>query len=404
MHCSKPVFQCIMFETKGNLLSKDPIIRSQDLDAAEVSWFAPICNDDFRHMGIFDDELKSTFEHASKAVIEAESYGFRNVLCPSSYQVGQDTVAFGAALAPMIQKIQLLLAIRCGEVHPPMLARAISTLDHILKGRLTINVISSDLPGETLESYARYRRSAEVLEILHQAFNQDEINFDGEFYKISLETTEPVKSYQKGGPLWYFGGYSPPAVDLCARYCDVYLMWPETQQRLKDLMIKMSDKASEYDRKLDFGLRVHVIVRETESEAREAARELMSRLDEAVGKNIRERAQDVSALGVARQTEMRGLSNDDGYAEPHLFTGIGRARSGCGAALVGSPEQILEKLQEYQNMGIRSFILSGYPNREECEIFGRLVMPHLKTCALAEVQNRVPKEEPDTPLAGGKRK
>ena len=207
-----------------------------------------------------------------------------------------------------------------------MLARAISTLDHILKGRLTINVISSDLPGETLESNARYRRS-EVLEILHQAFNQDEINSDGEFLQDIVRNYGTSQVIPEGWTFArYFGGYSPPAVDLCARYCDVYLMWPETQQRLKDLMIKMSDKASEYNRKLDFGLRVHVIVRETESETREAARELMSRLDEAVGKNIRERAQDVSALGVARQTEMRGLSNDDGYAEPNLFAGIGRAK------------------------------------------------------------------------------
>ena len=155
---------------KGNAVSKKPVIRSQDLDSAELAWFAPICNDDFRHLGVFDDQLKSTFKHASSAVLEAEKQGFGNILCPSSYQVGQDTLAFGSALAPMIQKIQLLLAIRCGEVHPPMLARAISTLDHILKGRLTINIISSDLPGEVLDSDRRYRRSAELLEILHQSF------------------------------------------------------------------------------------------------------------------------------------------------------------------------------------------------------------------------------------------
>ena len=381
-----------------------PIIRSSDLDSVEVSWFAPICNDDFRHMGVFDDDLKSTFEHASNAVLDAESYGFRNVLCPSSYQVGQDTLAFGAALAPMLKEMQLLLAIRCGEVHPPMLARAIATLDHILRGRLTINVISSDLPGESLESNARYRRSAEVLEILHQAFNREKIEFEGEFYKLKLSDTEPTQTFQKGGPLWYFGGYSPPALDLCARYCDVYLMWPETRERIHNLMIEMSKKALENKRTVDFGLRVHVVVRETEREAQEAVRELMSRLDEKVGENIRQRAQDAAALGVSRQSEMRDLSNEEGYAEPHLYTGIGRARSGCGGALVGSPEQILEKIEDYRKMGIRSFIFSGYPNRQECEFFGELIMPHLKTCALASVQNRIPEGEPNTPLAGGKRK
>lgn len=383
---------------------KAPLIRSDSLDASEISWFAPICNDDFRFMGVFDDDLKSTFAHASQAVLDAEAFGFRNILCPSSYQVGQDTLAFGSALAPMLKDMQLLLAIRCGEVHPPMLARAISTLDHILRGRLTINVISSDLPGEILESNARYRRSAEVLEILYQAFNREEIDFQGEFYSLKLSNTEPTRTFQKGGPLWYFGGYSPPALDLCARYCDVYLMWPETRDRIHNLMLEMSGKASEYNRTVDFGLRVHVVVRETEREAKDAVKELMSRLDEQIGENIRQRAQDAAALGVSRQTEMRDLSDAEGYAEPHLYTGIGRARSGCGGALVGSPEQILEKIEDYRSMGIRSFIFSGYPNRQECEFFGKLVMPHLKTCALAEVQNRIPKGEPDTPLAGGKRK
>lgn len=382
----------------------DLIIRSKDLKASEVSWFAPICNDDFRHMGVFDDDLKSTYRHASEAVLEAEKQGFRNILCPSSYQVGQDTMAFGAALAPQLTKMQLLLAIRCAEVHPPMLARAIATLDHILRGRLTINVISSDLPGEILDSDARYRRSAEVLEILHQAFNRDEVHFEGEFYSLHLKTTEPVRTFQAGGPLWYFGGYSPPAIDLCARYCDVYLMWPETRDRLQGLMQNMVARAREYNRTIDFGLRIHVIVRDTEAEAREAARELMSRLDDQVGSDIRERAQDARALGVFRQSEMRTLSDEDGYAEPLLFTGIGRARSGCGGALVGSPEQILERIAQYEKMGIRSFIFSGYPNREECVSFGKLVMPFLKTCSLAEVQNKIPSGEPDTPLAGGKRK
>ena len=335
-------------------MGSELFIRSKDLNASEVSWFAPICNDDFRHMGVFDDDLKSNYKNASVAVLEAEKQGFRNILCPSSYQVGQDTLSFGAALAPQLTKMQLLLAIRCAEVHPPMLARAISTLDHMLEGRLTINVISSDLPGETLNSEARYRRSAEVLEILHQAFNRDEIHFEGEFYSLHLETTEPVRSYQIGGPLWYFGGYSPAAIDLCARYCDVYLMWPETRDRLQGIMQTMVARAREYNRTIDFGLRIHVIVRDTEAEARKAAKELMSRLDEKVGLDIRNRAQDAKALGVSRQSEMRTLSDEDGYAEPLLFTGIGRARSGCGGALVGSPEQILERIAEYEKIGIRA--------------------------------------------------
>ena len=246
-------------------------IRSQHLDGAEISWFAPICNGDDKYLGSHDPLFKSTWENASNILLNADRHGFKNILCPSSYQVGQDTLTFASAVAPLTEQINLLTAIRCGEVHPPMLARAIATLDHILNGRLTINIISSDLPGTELDSAGRYQRSREVIEILKQAWTHDEINFEGEYYRIKLPS-EPVKPYQQnGGPLLYFGGYSPSAVDLCAEHCDVYLMWPETEMKLHSLMKNMSEKASAYGRNVDFGLRIHVIVRETEEEARRAA-------------------------------------------------------------------------------------------------------------------------------------
>lgn len=379
-------------------------VRSEHLDGAEISWFAPICNGDTDFLGEMPDRYKSNWKNASEILLTADKLGYRNILCPSSYQVGQDTLTFASAVAPMTENINLLAAIRCGEVHPPMLARAIATLDHILEGRLTINIISSNLPGTELGSAERYQRSREVIEILKQAWTQDEIDFSGEYYQIKLKT-DPVKPYQQnGGPLLYFGGYSPPGVDLCAEHCDVYLMWPETEERLRGLMQNMSNKAAEYGRTVDFGLRIHMIVRETEEEARAYARRLMSKLEAEKGKEIRERALDAKSYGVSRQADMRTLADDEGYAEPNLWTGIGRARSGCGAALVGSPEQILAKLQRYMDMGIRSFIFSGYPHLDECRNFAKLVLPHLKTVSLPEVQGRRPKTSPDTPLGAGKRK
>ncbi|MFK8005509.1 MAG: LLM class flavin-dependent oxidoreductase [Saprospiraceae bacterium] len=380
-------------------------IRSKYLDGAEISWFAPICNGDDEILGAHSMNHKSSWENASKILLAADKLGYRNILCPSSYQVGQDTMTFASAVAPMTSNINLLAAIRCGEVHPPMLARAIATLDHILKGRLTINIISSNLPGTDLSSVDRYQRSREVIQILKQAWTQEEIDFSGDFYNIKLPT-DPVKPYQQGGPLLYFGGYSPAGVDLCAEHCDVYLMWPETEKKLEELMTTMSNKAAEYNRTVDFGLRVHVIVRETEQEAKAAARKLMSKVDgnDEHGKEIRERALDAKSLGVSRQANMRDLSDDDGFVEPLLWTGIGRARSGCGAALVGTPEQILEKIQRYMDLGIRSFIFSGYPHLEECELFAKMVLPHLKTVSLPEEQGRIPKVEPMTPLGSGIRK
>jgi len=383
---------------------EDIKVRSRHIDGAEVAWFAPICNGDFEFMGDWDNRYKSNWENASNILLTADKLGYRNILCPSSYQVGQDTWSFVSAVAPLTQQINLLAAIRCGELHPPMLARSIATIDHILKGRLTINIISSNMPGEKRESAYRYQRSREVINILKQAWTQDYIDFKGEFYEFNLPT-QPIKPYQQnGGPLLYFGGYSPPGVDLCAEHCDVYLMWPETEGRLLQLMRNMSQKAAAYGRTVDFGLRVHMIVRETEAEARAYAKRLMSKIDAEQGKEIRERALDAKSYGVSRQTEMRNSADNDGFVEDNLWTGIGRARSGCGAALVGNPDQIVAKIQRYMDMGIRAFIFSGYPHLEECRLFAKYVLPRLKTISMPIVQNRIPTTVPLTPLAAGQRK
>ena len=380
------------------------IVRSRQVRSAEVAWFAPICNGDTDLLGELPNQYKSNWENAFNILLTADRLGFRNILCPSSYQVGQDTLPFVAAVAPQTRNINLLAAVRCGEIHPPMLGRTLATIDHILKGRLTVNIISSNLPGTDLPSDARYQRSREVIEILKQAWTREEISFKGEFYDLQLPAA-PCKPYQqRGGPLLYFGGYSAPGVELCAQHCDVYLMWPETEARLLELMQNMSQKAATYGRSVDFGLRVHVIVRETESEAQAYARRLISRLEPERGKELRERALDAQSYGVARQAEMRSQSDLEGFVEPLLWTGIGRARSGCGAALVGTPDQILTKIRRYMDMGIRAFIFSGYPHLNECQLFARYVLPELSTISLPQVQGRVPKEAPLTPLAAGVRK
>lgn len=379
-------------------------IRSPHLEGAEVAWFAPLCNGDDEFLGHHDSRYKSDWSNTSNVLLTADRMGYRNILCPSSYQVGQDTLTFASAVAPLTSNINILAAIRCGEVHPPMLGRAIATLDHILKGRLTINIISSNLPGTDLSSAERYQRSREVIEILKQGWTQDHIDFKGEFYNIQLDNTAPVKTYQQnGGPLLYFGGYSPPAVDLCAEHCDVYLMWPETETRLEELMKNMSEKAAGYGRKVDFGLRVHVVVRETEAEARAAASRLMTYVEDEKGKEIRERALDAKSYGVARQSEIRAMSKDDGFVEPNLWTGIGRARSGCGAAIVGNPDQVVQKIKRYMDMGMRAFIFSGYPHADECKLFAKHVLPQLKTFSMPEMQGRKLAHEPLSPLAAGER-
>ncbi len=380
-------------------------VTSADLDAAEISWFSALCSDDYAYLGVPDGALRSSWAHCRDIVLEAEKQGFRNILCPSSYQVGQDTLSFVAGCAPLTSKINMLAAVRCGEMQPIMLARTIATLDHMLEGRLTINVISSDFPGEKAESAFRYRRSREVVEILRQAWTRDEVSYQGEVYRFDRVPTDPARPYQQnGGPLLYFGGYSPDALELCGQHCDVYLMWPEPKDQIAERMKAVHAVAERYGRTLDYGLRVHMIVRDTEAEARDYAEHLVSKLDDEYGRLIRERAHDSGSLGVSHQARARELADQFGYVEPHLWTGIGRARSGCGAALVGSTDQVLSEIEAYRKMGIRAFIFSGYPHIDECISFGTRVLPELKTCSLPEVYGRVPADVPATPLGNGERR
>jgi alkanesulfonate monooxygenase len=163
-------------------------------------------------------------------------------------------------------------------------------------------------------------------------------------------------------------------------------------------MQDLSARAERYGRKIDFGLRVHVVVRETEEEARAYTKKLMSKFDAARGLELKNRAQDAKSVGVLRQNELREQADADGFVEPHLWTEIGKARSGCGGALVGSPAQVLAKINRYMDFGIRSFILSGYPLIEESRLFAEYVLPHIPQMSMPRAQNRIPPETPVTPL------
>lgn len=370
----------------------------------EVAWFSAICSDDYEFLGVPDGSLRSSYEHCGDIVRNADALGYQNILLPSGWIAGQDALAFASALAPQTKQINLLVALRMGEVWPPMLARALATVDHIAKGRLCINIISSDMPGLKESNEVRYERSSEIIQILQGMWRTDgPFEWTGKYYNFSLPTTEPAKPYQQnGGPLMYFGGISPAAQDLCAKHCDVFLMWPETEDRIAETMRVMSEKAAAYGRKIDFGFRSHVIVRETEAEARAAADRLISKLDAAKGAEIKARSQDSQSAGVKRQDELRAQSKDL-YIEDHLWSGIGLARSGCASAIVGDPDQVLAKLNRYMDMGMRAFVLSGYPHLDECDLFAKYVLPKLPTCRINELQNRrVP--DPVTPLTTAERR
>jgi alkanesulfonate monooxygenase len=344
----------------------------------EISWFSALCDDDYEFLGVPDAALQSSWGHCRDIVLAAETGGYDNILLPSGYQLGLDTTAFAGAIAALTQQIRLLMAVRVGETWPPQLARQIATLDQILGGRLTINIISSDMPGEKMDSEPRYRRTVELMKILKTLLSGEHLDHHGEHYQFDLAPPR-LSTVSKTCPPLYFGGLSPAARDAAAEGCDVYLMWPETVQGAADLIADMTMRAAKHGRTLKYGFRCHVIVRDTESEARAAAARLLSKLDVATGAEIRNKSLDAQTYGVARQAELRAQSDaNEGYLEDNLWTGIGRARSGCGAAIVGDPDQVLAKINAYRAIGIEAFILSGYPHMAECDLFARHVLPHIE--------------------------
>jgi len=239
-----------------------------------------------------------------------------------------------------------------------------------------VNIISSEMPGEVLASKPRYDRTVEVMKILKTLLNGEALDWQGAFYNITLPPPN-VKTVSGKCPPLYFGGLSEDAREAAAEAADVYLMWPDTMDKVKEVVADMTARAAKRGRTLKFGYRVHVIVRETEEQARAAADHLLSKLDAATGDAIRAKSLDSQSVGVQRQAELRDKASD-GYVEDNLWTGIGRARSGCGAALVGDPDQIVAKLQAYQAAGMEAFILSGYPHAREADLFSRHVLPRLK--------------------------
>jgi alkanesulfonate monooxygenase len=352
----------------------------------EVAWFSALCDDDYQYLGVADPALRSSWIHCREIVTTAEANGFDNVLLPSGYALGIDGVPFAGGIASVSERIKLLLAVRCGEMWPPQLARQLAGLDEMLDGRLTINIISSDLPGSKLASEPRYARTLEVMTILRTLLAGEPVDHHGEFYDLTLEAPRiavdraaaRVAAGLSPTPPFYFGGLSEPAREVAAQAADVYLMWPDTMGEIASIIDDMRARAGHHGRTLRFGYRTHVIVRETEAEARAAAARLLSKLDVAEGEAIRNRSLDTASAGVSRQAELRDTSDDDGFVEEHLWTGIARARSGCGAAIVGDPDQVVAKLRAYMTLGIDSFILSGYPHLDECDLVAAHVLPALR--------------------------
>ena len=343
----------------------------------EMAWFAALCDDDYEQLGVVNEQLLSSPTHCGDIVRAADQCGFDSILMPSGYALGIDTVTFTAAIASSTRNIRPIVAVRMGEVWVPTLARQLATLDHLLDGRLIVNVISSEMPGESLDAESRYQRTLEHMTALRTLLDGGQLQVDGEWLGVDVDPPRLTTVSRQCPPL-YFGGLSEAAREVAARGADVYLMWPDTYDQIAATVADLRARSARHNRELRFGYRVHVVVRPTEAEARVAADYLVAGLDPAVGDAIRSRSLDSTSVGVKAQAMLRVGSDEDGYAEPNLWTGIGRARSGCGAAIVGSPRQVADKIESYRDLGIDTFILSGYPHLDECRRFAELVLPLLR--------------------------
>lgn len=343
-------------------------------DPVEISWFAALCDDDYEFLGVPNADLRSSWQHCRDIALTADRNGFDNILLPSGYQLGIDSVAFAGGIGPLTEQIHLLLAVRIGEMWLPQLARQLATLDQMVDGRLTINIISSDMPGQSLDSEPRYRRTLEFMHGLRTLLDGEHLEADGDFVDFDLDPPRIVGE-NPGCPPMYFGGFSDAAKETAAEAADVFLTWPDTVAAVGETIADMQARATRFDRTLRYGLRAHMIVRETEAEARAAADQLISKLDDDTGTAIRNKSLDATSVGVSRQADLRDGADDDGYAEENLWTGVGRARSGAGAAIVGDPDQVVAKMRAYQAVGVDAFILSGYTHVAECDLIAEHVLP-----------------------------
>src|SRR5215831_10208419 len=214
--------------------------------SCEISWYAPLCDDDYEFLGDPDPALLTTWEHVRGVALRADEAGYDNMLLPSNYMTG---------IAPQLRRMQLLVAVRMAEMWPPQLARQLATIDEMLGGRLTINIISSDRPGEQLESSPRYRRTLEIMRVLRDLLDGKPVDVDGEFVNLTLD---PPRIRPVGGcPPFYFGGLSEAAREVAAQAADVFLMWPDTMPAVGAVVGDMRARALRHGRELRFGYRVH---------------------------------------------------------------------------------------------------------------------------------------------------
>ena len=348
--------------------------------SADIFWFLPTSGDT-RYLGTSDFGRAPDNDYIQQIAVAADRLGYDGLLIPTGASC-LDPWVTAASLVPVTRRIKLLVALRTSLMGPTASARQAATLDRALGGRLLLNVVPG---GDATELAAdgvfqshdeRYAASDEFLTVWRRILSGETVDFSGKHVTVrgARNFHDPV---QWPYPPLYFGGSSPAAHDLAAKHVDAYLSWGEPPAAVAEKIADVKARAARLGRTIRFGVRLHVIVRETDAEAWADADRLISRLTDDDIARAQAQYASMDSVGQKRMAALHGGRRDKLEIAPNLWAGIGLVRGGAGTALVGDAQTVVERLKEYQAIGVDTFVLSGYPHLEEAYRFAELAFPLL---------------------------
>ncbi len=346
----------------------------------EVFWFLPT-HGDGRYLGSAEQARLVSYSYLRQIAQAADELGFHGVLLPTGRSCEEAWVV-ASTLVPVTTKLKFLVAIRPGIMSPTAAARMAATFDRLSDGRLLINVVTGGDPDEAigdgmfLSHDQRYEVTDEFLQVWREAVAGRSISLLGKHVRVE-NARVLYPAVQKPHPPLYFGGSSKVAYGLAARQVDVYLTWGEPPQQVEEKIQTVRRLAEKEGRELRFGIRLHVIVRETERAAWDAAEDLIRYLDDDTIAKAQKAFARFDSEGQRRMAQLHSGSRDKLEVSPNLWAGVGLVRGGAGTALVGDPATVAKRMQEYADLGVETFILSGYPHLEEAYRVADLLFPHL---------------------------
>lgn len=349
-----------------------------------VFWFLPT-HGDSRYLGTSKGARQVDFDYLKQVAVAADTLGYDGVLLPTGRSC-EDAWVVASSLIGETKQLKFLVAVRPGLSTPGLAVRMAATFDRLSKGRLLINVVTGgdqaemEADGLHADHAERYEISDEFLKVWRASLAGEggDAGFDFEGKHIQVKGAKTLyPSIQKPYPPLYFGGSSPAAHELAAEQVDVYLTWGEPPAAVAEKITDMRERAAKHGRTLKFGIRLHVIVRETNEEAWKAADELIQYVDDDLIARAQASFNKMDSEGQRRMAALHGGKRDKLEVSPNLWAGVGLVRGGAGTALVGDAETVAARMQEYADLGIETFILSGYPHLEESYRFAELVFPLL---------------------------